>query len=65
VLRKVGVVEVREQGRQRVYRLNGPALKPIHDWVKGYERMWSERFERLDVVLADLKQKEEGDGGAE
>jgi len=65
VLREVGVVEVREQGRQRLYRLNGPALKPIHDWVKGYERMWSERFDRLDVVLAELKQKEEGDGGSD
>ena len=62
VLRQVGVVEVREAGRQRLYRLNGHALKPIHDWVKAYERSWSERFDQLDVVLEDLKQKEEGDG---
>ncbi len=65
VLREVGVVDVREQGRQRLYRLNGHALKPIHDWVKTYECSWSERFERLDVVLEDLKQKEEGDGSDE
>ena len=62
VLREVGVVDVRKDGRQRLYRLNGHALKPIHDWVKHYERFWSERFERLDDVLDDLKQKEEGDG---
>jgi DNA-binding transcriptional ArsR family regulator len=62
VLREVGAVDVREEGRQRLYRLNGHALKPIHDWVKDYERTWSERFEQLDVVLEDLKQKEEGDG---
>jgi DNA-binding transcriptional ArsR family regulator len=62
VLREVGAVGVREQGRQRLYRLNGRALKPIHDWVKGYEDSWSERFERLDEVLEDLKQKENGDG---
>ena len=61
VLREVGVVDVREQGRQRVYRLNGRALKPIHDWVKSYERMWSDRFEELDAVLEELKQKEQGD----
>jgi DNA-binding transcriptional ArsR family regulator len=61
VLREVGAVEVRDQGRQRLYRLNGQALKPIHDWVKAYERTWSERFEALDVVLEDLKQKESGD----
>jgi DNA-binding transcriptional ArsR family regulator len=65
VLREVGAVDVRDEGRQRLYRLNGRALKPIHDWVKSYERSWSERFDRLDDVLEDLKQKEEGDGGDE
>jgi len=66
VLREVGVVNVREEGRMRVYRLNGHALKPIHDWVKNYERSWSDRFDQLDVVLVDLKQKEEeGDGNDE
>ena len=65
VLREVEVVHVREEGRQRLYRLNGHALKPIHDWVKNYERTWSERFDRLDVVLEDLKQKEEGNGSNE
>jgi DNA-binding transcriptional ArsR family regulator len=63
VLREVGAVEVREEGRQRLYRLNGHALKPIHEWVKNYERSWTERFVELDVVLEELKQKEEGDGG--
>jgi len=65
VLREVGVVEVREEGRQRLYRLNGNALKPIHDWVKSYERSWSERFDELDVVLDELKRKEQGDGNDE
>jgi DNA-binding transcriptional ArsR family regulator len=63
VLREVGAVDVREEGRQRLYRLNGHALKPIHDWVKSYERTWSERFDQLDAVLEDLKRKEQGDGG--
>jgi DNA-binding transcriptional ArsR family regulator len=62
VLREVGAVDVRDEGRRRLYRLNGHALKPIHDWVKSYERCWDERFERLDAVLEDLKQKEQGDG---
>ena len=61
VLREVGAVDVRHEGRQRLYRLNGQALKPIHDWVKDYERLWNERYEQLDVVLDELK-KEEGDG---
>jgi DNA-binding transcriptional ArsR family regulator len=61
VLREVGAVDVRNEGRQRVYHLNGQALKPIHDWVKDYEDSWSQRFDQLDVVLEDLKRKEEGD----
>jgi DNA-binding transcriptional ArsR family regulator len=63
VLREVGAVDVRNEGRHRLYRLNGRALKPIHDWVKNYERLWSERFAQLDAVLEELKQEEEeGDG---
>jgi DNA-binding transcriptional ArsR family regulator len=61
VLREVGAVEMREAGRQRVYRLNGDALKPIHDWVKNYERSWGERFDQLDSVLDELKEEDEGD----
>src|SRR5512132_1624375 len=62
VLREVGAVDVRDAGRQRLYRVHGEALKPIHDWVKTYERTWSGRFERLDAVLEELKHKEEEDG---
>jgi DNA-binding transcriptional ArsR family regulator len=60
VLRAVGAVQVRDHGRQRLYRLNGQALKPIHDWVKTYQRSWSDRFDRLDDVLQDLERNEEG-----
>src|SRR3954453_19579159 len=59
VLREVGAVDVRDEGRQRLYRINGRALKPIHDWVKSYERSWAERFDRLDAVLDDLKQEQD------
>ena len=62
VLREVGAVDVRDEGRQRLYRLNSRALKPIHDWVSQYERAWSERFDELDAVLDELKQKEQSDG---
>jgi DNA-binding transcriptional ArsR family regulator len=64
VLREVGLVDVREEGRQRMYRLNGQSLKPIHDWVEKYEQSWTERFVALDEVLEDLKREEERDGGA-
>ncbi len=64
VLRQVGLVDVREEGRQRLYRVNGEALKPIYDWVRSYERMWSERFEQLDVVLDELKRDAKGSDGS-
>jgi DNA-binding transcriptional ArsR family regulator len=62
VLREVDLVEVRDEGRHRMYRLNGQSLKPIHDWVKTYEQAWNERFEVLDEVLEELKQEEQTDG---
>ena len=65
VLREVGAVAVRDVGRRRLYRVNADALRPIHDWVKPYERMWSDRFDELAAVLEDLKRKEQGDGSDE
>jgi len=64
VLREVGAVRVREDGRRRLYSVNGEALKPIHDWVKEYERTWSERFDAFDTVVQELQEqaKEAGDG---
>ena len=61
VLREVDAVLVRDAGRQRLYRVNGQALRPIHDWVAGFERMWSERFDALDDVLDDLVKGERDD----
>ena len=55
VLREVGAVEVRDEGRQRLYRVNGEALRPIHDWVASFERLWSDRFDGLDLVLDELQ----------
>lgn len=58
VLREVGLVDVRDDGRQRLYRLDARPLKPIHDWVSGFERAWAERFDALDDVLDELKREE-------
>jgi DNA-binding transcriptional ArsR family regulator len=58
VLREVGLVEARDEGRQRMYSLNGRTLKPIHDWVSTYRQAWEERYEAMDEVLEDLKQQE-------
>ena len=58
VLRAVGLVLVRVDGRHRWYRVNGPALKPIHDWVRTFERTWNTRLDRLDDLLVELRNQE-------
>ena len=59
VLREVGLVEVRDEGRQRLYRLNGAELKPIHDWSVLYQHYWNEQLDRLDEYLHELQQEEQ------
>ncbi|HJS71576.1 MAG TPA: ArsR family transcriptional regulator, partial [Acidimicrobiia bacterium] len=58
VLKEVGLVRSRTAGRHRLYRLEPVALKPIHDWVKDYERLWNERLDRLDGYLYEMQRKE-------
>ena len=58
VLKEVGLVGVREVGKQRMYHLNGEALKPVHDWVAAFENLWSDRFDRLDDLLDELQARD-------
>ncbi len=67
VLREVGLVDARDAGRQRLYRVNGQALKPMHDWVASFRALWDERFDAMDQILAGLagglttKEHDDGD----
>jgi len=47
VLRKVGLVAVIKKGKQRVYNLEAEKLKTVHDWVKGFEELWSNQLDRI------------------
>ena len=49
VLRKVGVVTVSKRGQMRYYRLNAKELKPVHDWVKVYERFWTHQLDQIKI----------------
>src|ERR1043166_7381410 len=61
VLREVGLVRVRGAGKQRLYGLDARGLRPVHQWVGGFERFWSESFGRLDEYVQELKQaRQEG-----
>ncbi|MGB8361051.1 MAG: metalloregulator ArsR/SmtB family transcription factor [Acidimicrobiia bacterium] len=58
VLRSVGLVQSRSDGRQRLYSLDPVALKPMHDWVSQFEEMWIDRLDRLDSYLSDLQKEQ-------
>jgi DNA-binding transcriptional ArsR family regulator len=47
VLRRVRVVSASRRGRRRVYRLNPQELKPVHDWIKFYEKFWTHQVSRI------------------
>ncbi|MGC2403007.1 MAG: metalloregulator ArsR/SmtB family transcription factor [Acidobacteriaceae bacterium] len=65
VLRKVGVVTVSKRGQLRYYRLNARELKPVHDWVKAYERYWTHQLNRIKELaeqkMASRLNKHEGE----
>ena len=54
VLREVGLVRDRKDGRQRLYALDAGGLRPVHEWAGGFEQFWNESFDRLDVYVQDL-----------
>jgi DNA-binding transcriptional ArsR family regulator len=58
VLRTVGLVSVRAEGRHRWYRVNGAALRPVYEWICSFESTWNTRLDRLDDVLIKLQKRE-------
>jgi DNA-binding transcriptional ArsR family regulator len=55
VLREVGLVRDRREGKQRVYGLDATGLRVVHEWTGGFEQFWNESFDRLDAYVQDLK----------
>jgi DNA-binding transcriptional ArsR family regulator len=47
VLRDVGLVHVRRDGRQMLYRTNAEAIRPLHEWTKTFERYWQHQLHRV------------------
>src|SRR3954463_11213818 len=63
VLREVGLVRDRKAGKQRLYGLDARELRPLHEWLGGFERFWNGSFDRLDAYVQDLKQARKKGGG--
>ena len=62
VLRRVGLVRVREAGQQRLYSLDARGLRPVNEWVGGFEQFWNGGFDRLERYVKEIQRKEQTDG---
>jgi len=47
VLRDVGIVRVRRDGRQKLYRTNAEAIRPLYEWAGKFERFWQHQLIRI------------------
>jgi DNA-binding transcriptional ArsR family regulator len=61
VLKSAGLVEMEPRAQQRFYKLRGKPLKQLHKWLDRYRHVWEERFEQLDEIVEELKQREKLD----
>ncbi|WP_166997944.1 ArsR/SmtB family transcription factor [Paramicrobacterium fandaimingii] len=55
VLREVGLVRDRREGKQRLYGLDAGGLRAVHEWTGGFEQFWNESFDRLDEYVQNIK----------
>ena len=58
ILTECEVVTQEQSGREIYYRLEIDKMKEIDEWLEQYRKIWESRFEQLDALLAELKQKE-------
>jgi DNA-binding transcriptional ArsR family regulator len=61
VLRNVGLVHMRCHGRQKLYRTNAEAIRPLHEWASTFERFWKHQLirvkERAEAMALDALDK--------
>ena len=57
VLRDVGLVRMRCQGRQKLYRTNAEAIRPLHEWAATFERYWQHQLNRVKELAESRARK--------
>ena len=58
VLKDVGLVDVRRQGRQMFYRTNAEAIRPLHEWAGTFERLWRHQLSRVKERAEEVATKQ-------
>jgi DNA-binding transcriptional ArsR family regulator len=64
VLRNVGLVHVRRDGRRKLYRTNAEAIRPLHEWTGRFERYWRHQLSRVKE-RAERKSHPSNDAGSD
>jgi DNA-binding transcriptional ArsR family regulator len=62
VLKDAGLVDVEPLAQQRLYELRAQPLRRLHAWLERYRRLWDARFQELDALIEELKEKERSHG---
>lgn len=65
VLERAGLIERGREAQWRPCRLQAEPLRVVEDWVEQYRAHWEQRFDRLDVYLRELQNREKNDDGSE
>lgn len=58
VLREVGLVKVRREGRRMLYRTNAEAIRPLYEWTSTFERFWRHQLSRIKERAEDRAQRD-------
>ena len=58
VLKQVGIVSERKNGRYRFYKVNPAQLRPIQDWVDQFEKYWTKKLDHLENYLNEIQSSE-------
>ena len=62
VLKEYVLVDVQPRAQQRLYELRAQPLRQLHQWLERYRQLWDARFEQLDALIEEIKDKEMSDG---
>lgn len=63
ILMECGLIVIKKQGRERVCEASLQQLNEVSDWIERYRKLWAEKFDKLDVLLEELKNKNNGKDG--
>jgi len=59
ILTECGLIVIKKQGRERYCEVRAGPLAEVSDWVEPFRKLWAERFDKLDVLLEEMKKSQD------